>query len=185
MFIKDHAKLRYVQRVMKTEDVKVAQDYVKKNEFEVSYRLLEMLNKAELIYTAYAPVKGQNTYDYYVYEEFLIVTGMNKTELITLYDIIVDSNVEQNEKKIREYIKDIKRNINKINVANIQKEKQDQETVSLEFAIEQTNEYLAKLEQMRQKSIDKCKDQTKEIKSMRLENRELMTKILFGFKEFK
>ncbi|MGG4434487.1 hypothetical protein AAXE64_07995 [Priestia megaterium] len=185
MIIRDHAKERYVERVMKITNKKEAKEYIQNNEFEVSFRIMEMLNNSELLHGNYAVSKGKDTYSYYVLNDLLIVVHANGKEIITIYDLILDLKEESNLKMIKQHIKAIKHNIQAIKSKEIEKSKQDKETDNIEYMIKKTKEQLQNLEQLKEQSIIKCKAQVDEIKEVRYENRELMTKLMFGFREFK
>ncbi|WP_101579901.1 hypothetical protein [Bacillus sp. T33-2] len=181
MEIRDHAKLRFVQRVMGKVNVQEAKTYIRKNEFEVVYKLLEFISQSELLFKGYAPAR-RDTLDYYVNNETLIIMKPNKKELVTLFDITLDSEDRQNSEKIKQYVKKIKKNNYQVQIINGKQAKQDQITHHLEYMINYLdgdidNSKMESIREDRQRSIDICKDLAAQAKTLRMENRELMSEM--------
>jgi hypothetical protein len=185
MLIRTHAKERYVERILKITNKKEVKEYIKNNEFEISFRIMEMLNDSELLHSSYAVSRGKNTYSYYVLNNLLIVVHANGKEIITIYDLILDAKEESNLRLIKQHIKEIKKNIQRINLKESEKSHQDKETDNIEYMIKKTREQLQNLESLREQSIERCKNRVHEIKQIRYENRELMENLMFGFRQFK
>jgi alpha-amylase/alpha-mannosidase (GH57 family) len=181
MEIRDHAKLRYVQRVLGIGNVKEARKYIKENEFEVAYRILEFINDSSLFYKSFAPSRGE-TFDYYINGEVLIVMGREKSVVITLYHVTLDSKSKINSKKIREYIKQITKNNHLVKTLRIQHERQDKITSHLEYMIDRLRgeideSKMVAFEIERNESIEKCKELIAQNKGLRVENREMMAEM--------
>ncbi|WP_273125889.1 hypothetical protein [Bacillus weihaiensis] len=185
MFIRDHAKERYVERVVGVNEKKDIKKYIAEHNFEICFKIMEMVNEAELLHDSFAVSKGATTYCYYINGDYLIVLTFNKKEVITIYNLVLDLKENKNHRLIKEHVKTIRKNINLIKRKEEIKNRQDNETMSIEYAIDLTRESLRKLESSREHSIETCVKMTKEIKEIRYENRELMTKLMFGFREFK
>jgi hypothetical protein len=178
MEIRDHAKERYVQRVMGIKDIKEARKYVKENEFEVCYRLLEFINKSSVLYKSYAPTRKE-TFDYYINGEVLIVMGKEKSEVITLYHVTLDSRNKINTMKIKKYIGKIRNNNNIINTLKGRQERQDKLSEHLEYMIDRLDGVIEVIEFEREmkESIEKCKELATQTKQIRMENRKMMSEM--------
>jgi hypothetical protein len=176
--IREHAKLRYVQRVMGIHDYREAQEFIKKNEYLVSYKVLEFYNDAKLLYKSYAPTRKE-TLDYYTNKDFMIVVHPKGNEIVTLYNMTLQTEDDINQKLIKEYVNKITKNNKEINKIETIKKKQDKISCHLEYMIGRlkgtldVSEYQVEFAQ----SIDKCKEYAAEQKKLRMENREMMTQL--------
>lgn len=181
MLIDGHVKFRFVQRIMGIENESEANKFIANNEFEVHYRIVEFVNNAELLIENYAPSR-KDTLDYYINNETLIIMKPNKKELVTLFDITLDSDSKQNTEKIRKYVKTIKRNNSEIKAINIKQVKQDVISKHLEYMINYLaddidNYRMENIESDLQRSINICKEYAAQAKVLRMENRELMSEM--------
>lgn len=187
MIIDGHVKYRFVQRILGIKDEKETNRFIANNEFEVHYRIVEFVNKATLLIENYAPAR-RDTLDYYINNETLIIMKPNKKELVTLFDITLDSNSKQNSDKIKQYVTTIKRNNNEIKVIKSKLNKQNAITDHLEYMIDYLKGNIDELvmesiKSDKQCSIDICKDYAAHEKVMRMENRELMSEMFKKLKE--
>jgi hypothetical protein len=185
MIIDGHVKFRFVQRIMGIKGVSEVNKFIANNEFEVHYRIVEFVNNAELLIKNYAPSR-KDTLDYYVNNETLIIMkpnkNPNKMELVTLFDITLDTNSNQNSDKIKDYVKTIKRNNREINLIKGKFKKQNSITDHLEYMMKYLDEKIDEslMENImtdRQHSINICKDYAAQEKMLRMENRELMSEM--------
>jgi hypothetical protein len=185
MIIDGHVKFRFVQRIMGIKDVNEVNKFITNNEYEVHSRIVEFVNDADLLIENYAPAR-RDTLDYYINGETLIIIkpnkNPNKMELVTLFDVTLDSNSEQNTEKIKLYVKTIKRNNNEIKAINIKQSKHDVISKHLEYMInylacDVDNHIMENIEADKQRSINICKEYAAQAKSLRMENRELMSEM--------
>jgi hypothetical protein len=189
MIIDGHVKYRFVQRIMGIKDNREINRFIANNEFEVHYRIVEFVNSAELLIENYAPTR-KDTLDYYINNETLIVMKPSKKELVTLFDITLDTDSKQNTEKIRQYVKTIRKNNIKIKEINIRQKKHDSVSKHLEYMINyldgDIDSYkMSVIENDLQASIDKCKDYAAHAKSLRMENRELMSEMFIKLEIYK
>lgn len=177
MKLSEHAKLRYVQRVIGIEDINEAKQYLNNNEYFISYKLLEFYNSSKPLYKNYAPTRKE-TLDYFIKDDYLIVVN-KKTEIVTLYNMTLETEDDINQKLIKSYVKTIKNNNYRINQIEIVKRKQDQESKHLEYLIDRLkNEIdIYKYELEFEISKEKCIKYAAEQKELRMENRKLMTEL--------
>ncbi|SMQ86797.1 hypothetical protein SAMN05444673_6844 [Bacillus sp. OV166] len=186
MLIDGHVKFRFVQRIMGIKGESEINKFITNNEYEVAYRILEFVNNAELLIENYAPAR-RDTLDYYINNETLIVMKPNKKELVTLFDVTLDSDNKQNTEKIKQYVKKIKMNNNEIKGIKIKQSKQNTISKHLEYMINyligDIDEYKMDIIQTDlQHSINICKEYATQEKALRMENRELMSEM---FKKIK
>lgn len=178
MEIRDHAKERYVQRVMGISNIKESKRIAKENNFEVSYRILELINGATVVFEGYAPTRKE-TFDYYINKEILIVLKPFKKEVVTLFNVTLDHENHVNNKKIKEYVKQISKNNHMVRQLGLKQAKQDTITHHLEYMINRLRGEIDvnKFEIERDESIQICKDIAAQTKVFRLENREMMSEM--------
>jgi hypothetical protein len=181
MIIDGHVKFRFVQRIMGIKNESEAKRFISNNEFEVHYRIVEFINDADLLIENYAPSR-KDTLDYYINKETLIIMKLNKKEIVTLFDITLDSDSKQNSDKIRQYVKKVKRNNNDIKALKIKLNKQNAISDHHKYMINYLNgkieeSLMENIEIDYQKSINICKDYAAQEKQLRMENRELMSEM--------
>jgi hypothetical protein len=185
MLIDGHVKFRFVQRIMGTNNEREANKFIANNEYEVIHRIVEFVNESELLIENYAPAR-RDTLDYYVNNETLIIIkpnkNPNKMELVTLFDITLDSDSKQNTEKIKQYVKTIKRNNNEIKTINIKQGKQDVISKHMEYMInylacDVDTHIMENIEADKQRSINICKEYAAQAKALRMANRELMSEM--------
>lgn len=181
MKINDHVIYRFVQRVIGIKSDKEVQRYIARNRFEIVYKILEFINKSEILIENYAPGR-RDTLDYYVNGETLILTKPKKTELVTLYDIRLDANSKTNSNKIRQYVSTIKVNNHKIRSLKLAQDKQNPITKHLEYMLdyfdgELSDGQISRINKDIKESIEICKQLALEEKTLRLENREMMSEM--------
>lgn len=181
MIIDGHVKFRFVQRIMGIKDEWEVNRFIANNEYEVIYKILEFVNHAELLIENYAPAR-RDTLDYYINNETLIVMKSDKRELVTLFDITLDTNNKENTEKIKQYVKTIKKNNGQIKAFKERQKKPNQIAKHYEFMIDYLgggiDELLIKRIQLdAQESINICKELATQEKELRLENRELMSEM--------
>jgi hypothetical protein len=179
MIIDGHVKYRFVQRILGINDNREINRFISDNEFEVNYRIVEFVNNAELLIENYAPSR-KDTLDYYINGETLIIMKPNKKEIVTLFDITLDA--EDNSKKIEEYVKTIRSNNSKVKYIKIQLKKQNLITDHLEYMLKYLGNdvegfVIDKIKQDREVSIGICKELAAQEKTLRMENRELMSQM--------
>jgi signal recognition particle GTPase len=182
MEIGSHVMQRYVKRVLEIDDGVKARQYAENNKYEVIYNILKLFNESTLLIKDYAPTRRE-TLDYYINSEILIIVNPRKNEISTLYYVTLEEDNESNREKVKEYVRTIKDNNNKIKKINIAQAKQDPITKHLEFMIERLvkedvpDSLIKSLQEETNKSIEKCKDFARDAKALRMENRELMTQL--------
>jgi hypothetical protein len=181
MIIDGHVKYRFVQRIMEIKDNREINRFIANNEFEVHYRIVEFVNNAELLIENYAPSR-KDTLDYHINGETLIVMKPKGKELVTLFDITLDAEDNANSKKIQQYVKTIKSNNSKIIYLKIQQKKQNLITDHLTYMRNYLGEdvdisMIEKVTMDRERSIDICKELAAQEKTLRMENRELMSEM--------
>lgn len=186
MKIGRHSMYRFVQRILGIEGDKEIQKYLNNNYNEVFIQLVQFVNEAALVIENYAPGR-RDTLNYYINGDTLILTKPKKTELMTLYDITLDSESEVNSKKIRQYVKQIRTNNQKIKTINIKQAKQDAITKHLEYMVEYLGDDFPvnrreQLEKDIQESINICKDYAAEAKQLRMDYREMMSEMFIKLK---
>ncbi|MCM3109974.1 hypothetical protein [Lederbergia lenta] len=179
-----HVLLRFVQRVIGIRNKNDAIIFLEENKFEVHYKLLKFINESETLYENFSPEGSGETYKYFLNKDVLIVISTNSNVVVTLYDITVDLNENQNLEKIREYARRIKRNKNEFLKKNAKKNLNDKDSRNLEFLIEYKEKEINVLKDELKNMIDVSKDIALQTKQLRHENRGLMQEILFGFKKF-
>jgi hypothetical protein len=166
---------------MGIEDEKEINRFIAQNEYEVNHRILEFVNQSKLLIANFAPSNGE-TLDYYVNGEVLIIMKPNTKELKTLYYITLDSENNKNSEKIKQYVKTIRKNNNKVKELKIIQKKQNKITDHYEFMIkfldgEIDAKLKDKIETEKQSSINICKDLAAQENSIRAENKELMSQM--------
>jgi activator of 2-hydroxyglutaryl-CoA dehydratase len=181
MIIDGHVKYRFVQRIMGMKDNKEINTFIVNNEFEVHYRIVEFVNSAELLIENYAPTR-KDTLDYYINGEVLIIFNPRNKEIHTLYHITLDSENVINTKKIKQYVKTIKMNNSKVKHLKLQLKKQNLNTDHLEYMLKYLGEdvgssVIEKVIMDRERSIGVCKELAAQEKTLRMENRELMSEM--------
>jgi hypothetical protein len=181
MIIDGHVKYRFVQRIMGIKDNREINIFITNNEFEVHYRIVEFVNNAELLIENYAPSR-KDTLDYYINGETLIVMKPKGKELVTLFDITLDAENKTNSMKIKQYVKSIRNNNSKIKGLKIKLKKQNLNTDHLEYMIKYLNtdvddSIIYNINYDMAHSINKCKDLAANEKSLRDQNRELMSEM--------
>jgi hypothetical protein len=185
MIIDGHVKFRFVQRIMGINNEGEVNKFIANNEYEVIHRIVEFVNEAELLIENYAPAR-RDTLDYYVNNETLIIIkpnkNPNKMELVTLFDITLDTNSRKNSDKIKQYVKTIKRNNNERKFIQSKFKKQNTTSDHLKYMINyldgKIDESLMKdIKVDYEKSISICKELAAQEKVLRLENRELMSEM--------
>lgn len=134
MKIDKHVMYRFVQRIMGIKGDKEIQQYISKNRYEVVYKLLEFVNEAELLIENFAPGR-KDALDYYINGETLIVMKPKKSEVVTLYDVTLDTEDRENTLKIKQYVKSIRKNNSRIRHLRIQQKKQNPITDHLEYML--------------------------------------------------
>jgi hypothetical protein len=181
MIIYGHVKYRFVQRIMGMKDNKEINRFISDNEFEVHYRIVEFVNSGELLIENYAPSR-KDTLDYYINGEVLIIINPRNKEIHTLYHITLDSENVINTKKIKQYVKTIKMNNSKVKHLKLQLKKQNLNTDHLEYMLKYLGEdvddsIIYNINYDMAHSINKCKDLAANEKSLRDQNRELMSEM--------
>jgi hypothetical protein len=181
MIIDGHVKYRFVQRIMGIKDNREINQFITANEFEVNYRIVEFVNNAELLIENYAPSR-KDTLDYYINGETLIVMKPKGKELVTLFDITLDAENKTNSMKIKQYVKSIRNNNSKIKGLKIKLKKQNLNTDHLEYMIKYLDtdvddSIIYNINYDMAHSINKCKDLAANEKSLRDQNRELMSEM--------
>jgi hypothetical protein len=181
MIIDGHVKFRFVQRIMDIKDEREVNRFIANNEYEVTHRINEFINDAELLIKDYAPTR-KDTLDYYVNDEVLVIIDPRNDELKTMYFITLDTDDKNNSLKIKQYVKKIRKNNNKVKDLKIKQKKQnkitDHYTFMLQYLTDEINTDLVnKIRNDEQKSIDICKELAAQENSLRNENRVLMTEM--------
>jgi hypothetical protein len=181
VIIDGHVKYRFVQRIMGLKDTREINKFIVNNEFEVHYRIVEFFNNAELLIENYAPTR-KDTLDYYINGEVLIIFNPRIKEMHTLYHITLDSEDTANSKKIKQYVKTIRTNNSKIKALNIKLKKQNLNTDHLEYMLKYLDKdvddsIIYNINYDMAHSINKCKDLAAQVKTLRMENRELMSEM--------
>jgi hypothetical protein len=179
MIIDGHVKYRFVQRIMGIKDNREINKFIIDNEFEANYRIVEFVNNAELLIENYAPSR-KDTLDYYINDETLIVMKSKGKELVTLFDITLDA--EDNSKKIKQYVKTIRSNNDKVKYLKLQLKKQNLITDHLEYMLKYLGDdvegcVIDRIKLDREVSIGLCKELAAQEKELRMENRELMSQM--------
>jgi ribosomal protein S17E len=178
--IGDHARQRYVKRVLGIEDGEKAKQYAIENIDKVTCLILDLLNNSSLLYKNYAPTRKE-ALDYYINGELLIKLDNNEVE--SMYYINLDSDKKTNSKKIKEYVNKIKQNNLRVEQINVLKEKQDENSLRLEYMIKRlqgkvAEDMIDELSKEFEESIKKCKEYAAETKKLRIdENRAMMTEM--------
>jgi hypothetical protein len=174
MNIREHAKPRYVQRVMGMSDHEVANKYAQKNNKVVSEKILEFFNDSEILHRHYAPTRKESM-SYYINGDFMIIVKDKTNEIDTMYRITLLPDPEENKMLIQKYKYKIQSNLAKVQEIEEVKHIQDKESKRLEEELYNSED--EKLRKQFLESIEKCKQYAAEQKELRMENRELMTRL--------
>lgn len=182
LIINDHARQRYVKRVMGIENGIQAKDYANANKYEVTYKILELMNNSILLHDNYSPTRRE-TLDYYINGELLIKFNPKNNELESMYYISIDKDKQTNSKLIKSYVKKININRQTIRSLVLKREKQDEVSLHIQFMLKRLEGKIEQslydqLQSEFAESINLCKGYASEEKRLRTENREVMT-ILF------
>lgn len=194
MLFSDHALLRFVQRIIGIEDEAKALTYLAENKFNIYYHFLMLINESEILMSSFSPQGGGPTYKYMINGDTLVVISTSNNTVITLYDIKVDSNNSINSIKIERYTKIIRRNNAFAKKHEAQRKENDLKSRKLEYLIDYLNTHLAAefplgqhIEQLKselEQSIQYSVDLAANSKKLKHQNRELMIKVMYGFKRF-
>lgn len=174
--ISEHAMERYVQRVLGIKEK--TKTFLQDNQFEVAYRIQELLHSAEVLFKNFAPSKKE-TLDYYINEELLLVINTNKNELTTLFYVTLEADDSTNTKMVKEYVKQIKKNNSLSKHLEIKIRKQGKESDHLEYMIERLEGRIDLKEFVEDfaYSINTCKNYALDSKKLKDENRNMMKQI--------
>jgi hypothetical protein len=179
----DHILLRFVQRVIGIPEKQQALKFIEQNKYEVYYKLLKLINESELLHENFSPTGSGKTYNYRLIGDTLIVISSNGHVAVTLYDIAIDLNEKENSETIRDYTKKIKQNYGESQRRDAKRDKINKESQKLEFLVDYTEKELDKLKEQLEEQIMIGRENYQEAKRLKHENRELMTKIMYGFKD--
>lgn len=172
MNIREHAKPRFVQRVLGIEGYAEANMYAQKNGKEVSKKILDFFNKSKVLHLHYAPTRKESM-SYYINEDFIIIVKDRTNEIDTIYRITLLKDRDENLALVQRYRERIQANLNKVKRIEIVKQEQDKRSLELEIDKDYSTDSLAKFYE----SIQLCKSYAEQQKRLRTENRELMTRL--------
>ncbi|MEW5569682.1 hypothetical protein [Rossellomorea marisflavi] len=184
MIVGEHVKFRYVQRVLGLSDKKDIDKFLAENEYYAIYKVMEFFNESKILYKNYAPTRKE-TLDYYTNGNFLIVVNSHLQEIVTLFDMKLDSEEGINIKLVKDHIKTIVNNNNQISRIEQDKKNQDELSKHLEYMIMRLKDShdVTTYQQEFAHSINICKELAAEQKKLRLESRDLMSALFKKNKE--
>lgn len=184
MIFSDHALLRFVQRVIGIKDESDALVFLENNKYEVYYKFLQIMNDSELLMKNFTiDENGGGTFDYLLNGDTLIVVASGRNVVVTLYDVKVDADESINSEILAKYAKRIKRNSDE--VIKIKSKKKDNDIYSrgIESTIARKEIELEELKSELGQAIEVGRFYATKGKDLRYENKALMERIMFGFKE--
>lgn len=183
MIFTEHVLLRYVQRIVGISDKYEAKNYVNNKRYKVTYKLLQLINESYILYEKFYSEQDKKQYTYYMNGNYLIVMDSVKKTVVTLYDVNMRESEEDEVDKVLQYAKSIKRNRNTLKTNEKNKGVVDNDSRKIEYAIELKKEELKELESRLEKSIRKSQGIVEKNKEIKKENKSLMGKIMYGFKQ--
>lgn len=193
MKITQHIKERYVERVLKIEEG--IEDYIIRNNSEVLEGILHLINGAKMLYENYSLQGSCDTNNILVHGNFIIIMSQGNRQAITLWDIFDEVENIYEFQELKDMINSIPRMENRRKRLNEQKNKQDFHSRKLENTFEWiiknkstiksiwVEYHINSLETEIEDSIEKSKKILSEMKKIKREIREMMDKIMYGFKD--
>lgn len=182
MEIGEHVRQRYAKRILGIKNGVEAKIHAETHKYEAIYNILKLFNESILLIKNYAPTRKESR-DYYINGELMLIVNSAKNELDTLYYVTLDEDREVNKQKVNQYVKEIRNNNKKVKEINLQQAKQDEITHHIEYTLKRlskekvSDSLMGKLQTEREASIQICKECAATAKSLRTENRELMTEM--------
>lgn len=172
-----HSKLRCAQRVFDVTNEQEARNFLSDKEDKVSFKLWEMLSKSSLIYENFS-YDGTVTNNYYLYEDFLLVTDYPSKVFITLYKLKFDTEDIADSYLLNKHIKSINYNKNMMRRLAGKKILQDSRSRSIELAIEKLRNQIAELEIDLDESVGEAVTLKEGRRSLVLKNENIMKSII-------
>lgn len=197
MNLTHHIQLRYVQRVQGIKNDRAANAYLAKHNYEVFYKTCEMINKATLIYERFSPAGTGATYNYFMSEEdILFVQSSNTGEWITLYHVRLEDEEDTNTELISKYLKQLRQNNDTLQKLNKLKQGLDEQAKKYEYQAADIEKhfgpdysedkrfeaYVHEVQANAKVAIEKALSVTMEIRETKRNSRQVLDKLLFGFK---
>lgn len=185
MKLTEHAKIRYVQRVLKIENEDEAKQYIKENESEVFSLMYKMYTNSTLIYKNYPPtLEAGSSQNIYLNDNIIIITTSLDEKIITLYHITLDLDKDENEMKIIKMIKEISSGEYELNSIKKANKSHGEYLKNLNFTINYLENQLLSLNEEYEKGLAKGLEMGQQLTKRKNERWKLMNELLYGFKKF-
>lgn len=186
MHITEHAKLRYVQRILDIPVEKEAKRFMKEHEEEITKKIRLFYMESKLFFKN-LPLKkdGGDSRNIYLHKDVILLLSHDDQSIITLYRVITSEDEEQNIWNIHAYLKTVQARNEEIEKIRKQKKEQEDHSRNLEFMRERLKKQLAELETEIEESIGHSKELYVDAKKLKLENYDTVRKILYGFRHAK